>query len=83
VWAALENPDQPGAVTKSFQRLFRPLPDDKLNRLLEKLRSGPTGSPGGLRPGSPAAETLGAGAATAGSAPPTNGKSAGDAPAGS
>ncbi|MBW8875709.1 MAG: hypothetical protein JF614_12160 [Acidobacteria bacterium] len=82
VWKALENPDQPGAVAKSFQRLFRPLPEDKLNRLLEKLRSGPTRPAGGVRRGAPPAGgsvAVGSGIAAV---VPGNGQTPGDSPAG-
>lgn len=41
VWQAMENPDKPGAVAEDFQRLFRPLPEEKLSKLLHNLRHNP------------------------------------------
>ncbi|HYG63666.1 MAG TPA: tubulin-like doman-containing protein [Thermoanaerobaculia bacterium] len=41
VWSALEDPDRPGAVSRSFQDLFRPLDEKKLTVLLERLRNNP------------------------------------------
>jgi hypothetical protein len=80
VWKALENPDQPGSVAKSFQRLFKPLPENKLNQLLERLRSGPA-RPSARRPlagtGSPLESVPGGAVA----AIPKNGPSPSDTPA--
>lgn len=41
VWNAMEDPSQPGTVAESFQRLFRPLPEEKLTKLLQNLRNSP------------------------------------------
>lgn len=41
VWSTMEDPNQPGTVAESFQRLFRPLPEEKLTRLLQSLRNSP------------------------------------------
>ncbi|HYO12272.1 MAG TPA: hypothetical protein VE685_03640, partial [Thermoanaerobaculia bacterium] len=41
VWKAMEDPSQPGTVAESFQRLFRPLPEEKLTKLLQNLRNSP------------------------------------------
>jgi hypothetical protein len=85
VWQAMENPDRPGVVARSFHRLFRPLSEDKLSGLLEKLRSGPT-RPAPVRRAWSARAGAGepaAAATAAAAAPPADGSAAAETTAGS
>jgi len=80
-WEALENPDQPGSVARSFQGLFRPLSEDRLNGLLEKLRSGPARTRAARLGGSGAGGPDEGGTPIVGPVPPVDGSVPGEAPA--
>ncbi|HEX2642130.1 MAG TPA: tubulin-like doman-containing protein [Thermoanaerobaculia bacterium] len=41
-WQVMENPDQPGVVSRSFLGLFRPLEEPALRTMLESLREAPS-----------------------------------------